>query len=210
MTLESRKTLGGVGALLMVIACIPFVGAYTGVLGLIGLILVMIALKGLSDHYNDAGIFNNALYGFIMAIIGGVVFVTVVVVAAVGLLTDLGIEVANWGDPAAFQSIDWENLVTLDILLPYIAAIIGSLVLLFVFVVVAAIFLRRSLTTLSEKTGVGLFGTTGLLTLIGAILTIIGVGFILLWVALILLIVAFFSIKPTTTQPPVAPPQPPP
>jgi len=209
MTLESSKTLGGVGALLMVIG--PFLGAYTGVLGLIGLILVMIALKGLSDHYNDAGIFNNALYGFIMAIIGGVISVAVIVVAAVDFLSAVGIDISTaWSDPTAFSSINWEELVTWDILWPHIAAIIGSLVLLFVFVVVAAIFLRRSLTTLSEKTGVGLFGTTGLLTLIGAILTIIGVGFILLWVALILLIVAFFSIKPTTTQPPVAPPQPPP
>jgi len=196
MTLESSKTLGGVGALLMVIG--PFLGAYSGVLGLVGLILVLIALKGLSDHYNEAGIFNNALYGFIMAIIGGVVFVAVIVVAAVGLLTDLGIEVANWGDPTAFQSIDWQNLVTLDILWPYIAAIVGSLVVLFVFVVVGSVFLRRSFTSLSAKTGVNMFSTVGLVTLIGAVLTIIVVGFIILWVALILLIVAFFSIK---TQP---------
>jgi uncharacterized membrane protein len=193
MTLESSKTLGGVGALLMVIG--PFIGVYTSVIGLIGLILVLIALKGLSDHYNETGIFNNALYGFIMAIIGGVVFVAAIVVAAVGLLTDLGIEVANWGDATAFQSIDWQNLVTLDILWPYIAAIVGSLIVLFVFVVVAAVFLRRSFTMLSAKTGVNMFSTAGLLTLIGAVLTIIGVGFILLWVALILLAVAFFSIK---------------
>ena len=200
MTLDSNKTLGGVGALLMVIG--PFLGVYTGVLGLIGLILVLIALKGLSDHYTEGGIFNNALYGIIMAIIGGVVFVAVIVVAAVGLLIDLGIEVANWGDPAAFQRIDWQNLVTLDILWPYIGAIVGSLVVLFVFVVVAALFLRRSLTILSPKTGVNMFNTVGLLTLIGAVLTIIVVGFILLWVALILLAVAFFSIKTQPTQPP--------
>lgn len=208
MTLELSKTLGGVGALLMVIG--PFIGAYSGVLGLIGLILVMIALKGLSGHYNDAGIFNNALYGFILAIIGGVVFVAVIVVAAVGLLTDLGIEVATWGDPAAFQSIDWQNLVTWDILWPYIAAIVGSLVVLFVFVVVAGVFLRRSWTILSEKTGVGLFGTAGLLTLIGAILTIVAIGFLLLWVALILLTVAFFRIKTQSTPPPATVPPPPP
>ena len=199
MTLESSKTLGGVGALLMVIG--PFIGVYSGVLGLIGLILVLIALKGLSDHYNEAGIFNNALYGFIMAIIGGVVFVAVIVVAAVGLLSKLGIEIANWGDPAAFQSINWQSLATLDIV-PYIAAIIGSLVVLFVFVVVASIFLRRSFTTLSAKTGVNRFSTVGLLTLIGAVLTIIVVGFIILWVALILLTVAFFSIKTQSAQPP--------
>ncbi|MEE9601039.1 MAG: DUF996 domain-containing protein [Thermoplasmata archaeon] len=83
----------------------------------------------------------------------------------------------------------------MDILWPYIAAIVGSLVVLFVFIVVAAVFLRRSFTILSAKTGVNMFSTAGLLTLIGAVLTIIGVGFILLWFAQILLAVAFFSIK---------------
>ncbi len=201
MTLDSNKTLGGVGALLMVIG--PFLGSYTGVLGLIGLILVMIALKGLSDHYTEGGIFNNALYGVVIAIIGGVISVAVIVMTAVDFLSAVGIDISTaWSDPTVFSSINWEELVTWDILWPHIAAIIGTLVALFVFVVVAAIFLRRSLTTLSEKTGVGLFGTTGLLMLIGAILTIIGVGFILLWVALIPLTVAFFSIKTQPTQPP--------
>ena len=204
MTLESNKTLGGVGALLMVIG--PFLGAYTGVLGLIGLILVLIALKGLSDHYNEGGIFNNALYGAIIAIIGGVVTVAVIVVTALDLLSDLGIEISAWSDWAALQHIDWEALVTWDILRPHIAVVIGSLVVLFVFVVVAAIFSRRSLTILSAKTGVNMFSTTGLLMLIGAVLTIIAVGFILLWVALILLTVAFFSIKTQSAQPPASTP----
>jgi len=204
MTLESSKTLGGVGALLMVIG--PFLGVYTGVLGLIGLILVMIALKGLSDHYNEGSILNNALYGVILAIIGGVVFVAVIVVAAVGLLSALGIDMATLSDPTALSRINWQEIVTFDILLPHIAAILGSFVVLFIFVVVAAIFLRRSLTLLSAKTGVGLFGTTGLIILIGAVLTIIGVGLILLWIALILLTVAFFSIKTQPAQPPESTP----
>jgi len=194
MTLESSKALGGVGALLMVIG--TSMSGTTGVLGIIGLILVLIALKGLSNHYNEAGIFNNALYGFLMAIIGGVISVVVIVVAAVDFLSAVGIDISTaWSDPTVFSSINWEELVTWDILWPHIAAILGSLVVLFAFVVVASIFLRRSLTTLSAKTGVNMFGTAGLLTLIGAILTIIVVGLILLWVALILLAVAFFSIK---------------
>jgi uncharacterized membrane protein len=61
------------------------------------------------------------------------------------------------------------------------------------------------LTTLSEKTGVGLFGTIGLILLIGVVLTIIGIGFLLLWVVLILLTVAFFSIRTEHTQPPPTP-----
>jgi uncharacterized membrane protein len=163
-----------------------------GVLGLVGLILVLIALKGLSDNYNEKGIFDNALYGIIAAIIGVVVFVAGIVVAAVGLLSDLGIAWSDWG---AIQEMDWRAVVTWDIIEPHIAVIIGSLVALFVFVVVSAIFLRRSLTILSAKTKVNLFGTAGLLILIGAILSIIVVGFILIWVALVMLTVAFFSIK---------------
>jgi uncharacterized membrane protein len=205
MTLESSKTLGGIGALLMVIG--PFIGAYSGVLGLIGLILVLIALKGLSDHYNEAGIFNNALYGFIIGIIGVAVAVAVIVVAAVDFLTAVGLDIsAAWSDPAVWSSINWEQVVTWDILWPHVAAILGGLVVLFAFVVVAAVFLRRSFTSLSAKTGVNRFSTVGLLTLIGAVLTIIVVGFIILWVALILLTVAFFSIKTQSAQPPATTP----
>jgi uncharacterized membrane protein len=74
------------------------------------------------------------------------------------------------------------------------------LVILFIFVVVAALFYRKSLNSLAQKTGVGLFGTTRLILLIGAVLTIIVIGFLLLWVAMILLTVAFFSIKTESAQ----------
>ncbi len=170
----------------------PLLGGFSGVLGLVGLILVLIALKSLSDYYKAEGIFNNALYGVIIGIIGFVVFVAGIAVAAVGLLSDLGIA---WGDWAVLQEIDWEAVVTWEIIEPHIAVIIGSLVALFAFAVVSAIFLRKSLRVLATKTGVNLFGTAALLMLIGAILTIILIGFILIWVAEVLLTVAFFSIK---------------
>ena len=205
MTLESNKTLGGVGALLMVIS--PFsgfvAGVFSSVLGLVGLILVLIAMKGLANHYNEGGIFNNALYGVILTIVGGIVFGATIVVGAVGLLADLNLD---WNtlstDPAAISNMNWEELINFETLWSHIAIILGGLVILFIFVVIAAIFYRKSLTTLSEKTGVGLFGTTGLLLLIGAVLTIIGIGFLLIWVALILLTVAFFSIRVEPTRPP--------
>ncbi len=78
-----------------------------------------------------------------IAIIGGVIFVGAIVVAVVGFLSALVIEVANWSDWAAFQNINRQELVTLDIIMPYIAVILESLVVLFVFVVVAVIFLRK-------------------------------------------------------------------
>ena len=211
MTLESSKTLGGVGSLLMVISPLTgYVGgSFGGILGLVGLILVLISVKGLADHYNDSSIFNNTLYGVIFTIIGGVASVAAVVVGGVGLLSALDLDISTIGtDPSAISAIDWEGALNLDILMDFVVIIIVALVILFALLVVSAIFYRKSLNTLSEKTGVGLFGTTGMLILIGAVLTIIAVGALILWVALILLTVAFFSIKPepTTVAPPPAPP----
>lgn len=203
MTLQSNKTLGGVGALLMVIS--PFlVSGFTLLVGLVGLILVLIAVKRLSDHYKEASIFNNSLYGVILSIVGGVVFVAALFVTALSFFRNvLGIELSTaWSDPTAFSNIDWTEAIVFDNLMAHVGALVGSLVILFIFVVVAAIFYRKSLTTLAEKTGVGLFGTTAMLLLIGAVLTIIAIGFLLIWIALILLTVAFFQIRAEPTQPP--------
>ena len=80
MTIESSKTLGGVGAILMFIGVFPFISTY-GIVELIGVILVLIALHGFANYYKERGIFNNAIYGLIAGIVG------VVVAAAVGLST---------------------------------------------------------------------------------------------------------------------------
>jgi uncharacterized membrane protein len=211
MTLESSKTLGGVGSLLMVIS--PFTGyvggGIGGLLGLVGLILVLISVKGLADHYSDGSIFNNTLYGVIFTIIGGVAFAGAMIVGAAGFLSQLNIDVANMPtDPSVFSEVDWEGALNFDIIMDFVAIIVVAVIILFALLVLSAIFYRKSLNTLSEKTGVGLFGTTGMLILIGAVLTIIAIGAVILWVALILLTVAFFSIKtePTTVAPPPAPP----
>jgi len=52
-----------------------------GVLNLIGIILVLIGMKGLADFYGEREIFNNALYGFIFGIIGVVVAIALFVMA---------------------------------------------------------------------------------------------------------------------------------
>ena len=195
MNVETSKYLGGVGAILMFIGVLPFV-AYSGVISLIGLILTLIAVKGLADYYSEAGIFNNALYAVITAIVGGIVTVAVVFIAAVGLVTELGLSFANIADWAtALAGIDWTT-VGFNIIMDFVVYVLLALVVLFVFVIITAILLRKSLGLLSTKTGVGLFGTTGLLILIGAVLTIIAVGLILIWIAMLILAIAFFSIKP--------------
>jgi uncharacterized membrane protein len=145
MTLESDKTLGGVGALLVVIGFLGFfVSGYVAILALIGMIITLIALKGFSDHYNEAGIFNNALYGVITLIIGVVAFIATLVVVILMALSSIDID---WTNPAAIQAYftDFTNIWNI------IGAAIGALVVLFVFTIVSAIFFRKSLTAFLQS-----------------------------------------------------------
>jgi uncharacterized membrane protein len=204
MTLESSKTLGGIGALLVVIGFLGLFGTgYVGVLILIGVIITLIALKGMADNYNERGIFDNALYGTILFIIGVVVTIAILAVTIISTLIDSGVDLSS---SVALQ----QYFMNVNNIMALLAPIAGALVALFIFMILTGLFFRKSLTTLAMKTGEKMFDTAGLLWLIGAVLTIVfGVGLIIIWIAWILIAVGFFSMKTTAAQPPPAQPQPP-
>lgn len=206
MDLDVSKNLGGIGAILLVIGVLGVLGTvYAGVLSLVGIILVLIAMKGLADYYNEGGIFNNALYGFLTTIVGGVASVAVIVISVILALTTL---ITDWTNPTEWETL-FQDFTNLSALWTLLGSIIAALIIVFIFAIITALFYRKSFNLLAAKSGVNMFSTAGLLLLIGAVLTIILVGFIIIWIAFILLAVGFFSIKTTTTQPPpVASPTP--
>ncbi|MBX5321040.1 DUF996 domain-containing protein [Candidatus Bathyarchaeota archaeon A05DMB-3] len=206
MGLESNKTLGGIGAILMAIGFLGFFGsAYVGFLVLVGAILVLIALKGFADQYQEGGIFNNALYGFITVIIGAVATAAIFIVLVLQMLATIEI---YWTNPIAVQQYFMDNL---NAIWSLAAGAIAAWVVFFIFMVASAVLVRKSLNSLSEKSGEKIFGTAGLLWLIGAVLSIILIGFIVVWISWILIAVGFFSIKAASVQPmPVQPAPPPP
>jgi uncharacterized membrane protein len=204
MSIETSKILGGVGAILMFIGIIPVISSYA-ILELIGLILVMVALYNLAGYYTERGIFNNALYGLIAAIVGGVVAVGTIFVSVLTSLTDfLYAMFPDWnGDWASISGLtpDPANL-SLEAIVPFITGLFAALLILWVFAIIATFFIRRSMISLSAKSGVGLFSTAGLLLLIGAALIIaLGVGLLLIWISTLILAIAFFTMKPQETQP---------
>jgi uncharacterized membrane protein len=204
MTIETSKILGGVGALLMFVGIIPVISSY-GVIELIGLILVMVALYNLASYYTERGIFNNALYGLIAGIVGGVIAVGVVILSVLTSLSDFLYTVyPNWnGDWSALSGLtpDTSNL-SLDAIVPFLTGLFAALLILWIFAIIGFYFVRRSLTSLSAKSSVGLFSTAGLLMLIGAVLIIaVGIGLLLIWIAMLILAIAFFQLKPQQTQP---------
>jgi uncharacterized membrane protein/ribosomal protein L40E len=138
-------------------------------INIIGYILILIAAKYVSDELGDKSIFDNMLYAVIAGIVGVAAAAFIVFTGAVfGVFT------------FAFSAI---------------AGILVGLVVAWIGLIVSSIFIRRAYDTMAVKLNVGTFRTAGTLYFVGAILTIVLVGFLLLFVAAILQIVAFFAIQ---------------
>lgn len=170
------------------------------------------ALYGFSKHYGDGKIFSNFLYGILVFIVGGAVAVAVAFVTFLTTLTTLLYKLyPTWdGDWLSLSQLtpDISGISPADVM-PLVGGVLAILVVAWVAMIIAAFFTRRSLNALSAKANVGLFSTTGLLLLIGAIIPI--VGLLLVWISMLLAAIAFYQMK---TQPvqyaPTAAPAPPP
>lgn len=192
-TLGQAKTYGGVGSILLILSAVPFVGF---VLGIVGFVLVLVAIKYIADNLGDRSIFDNALYFVILGLIG---FLIAFFLAFAALFPFLG---PGLTPPTA--PIDITDPATI---LAATTVLIG-LAIGWVMIIVASIFLRRSFSSISARLGVGMFGTAALLYFIGAILLIVVVGVVLIFIAEILMIVAFFSIPDQQPAPAMAQPPP--
>jgi uncharacterized membrane protein len=182
--LNNAKTMGGIGAILTLLGIIPSVGFF---LGIIGFILILVAVKYISDETKDKSIFNNFLYFFIFCIIGVIVTVIVLVITVINAG---GITYINELQTLAYSKpMDVWNAIQ-----PLLTGFLVALLILCVFIIISAIYLRKSYDKIGELTNVKWFGTAGLLFLIGAATLIIGVGFIIILIAMILEIIAFFSL----------------
>ncbi len=95
---------------------------------------------------------------------------------------------------------DTTNLAFSDII-PFLTAALAVFIILFVTTIVVAWFYRRSLSSLRDKSGMGLFGTAGTVLLLGAVLTIIIIGYFIIWIDLLLLAIAFFQLRPPIVEP---------
>lgn len=169
-TVESSKTLTGIGAILTFLGFIPTAGP---IIAIIGLILVLIGLKGLSEYYQDNSIYQNALWGVIYGI------VAMIALAVIGALA------------GGFAILSF-SMVGLGIGL---VGIIAALIVAFIFFILMAKHFREAFYTLAHRSGENLFRTAGTLIFIGAILVIIVIGIFLIFIAWIIATIGFFTLK---------------
>lgn len=182
--LGDAKIFGGIGAILMILIAIPSFG---GILALIGLILLFIAVKYISDETKEKSIFNNFLYFFIVTIIG--------VVVAGATLVYTFFEAGGMSYINELQNLAYSDpMAVWDTIQPLLMGALLAIVILWIALIVSAIFLRKSYDKIGELTNVKWFKTTGLIFLIGALTLIILIGFVIILIGMILEIIAFFSL----------------
>ena len=183
-SLESNKNMAGIGSILLMFP----------VVSIVGIILLLIGLKGLSENYKDESIYRNAISGvafLIIALIAIAVAIPLFVLGGMFSIFTLGPFGVGFG------------LLSLLLLA----------VVVFVFYLLAAIKLRKSFDSLAQKSGEHMFETAGTLLFVGAILTVVFfIGLLLIFVAWIVATIAFFSIKGPQQQygytPPLSPASP--
>ncbi len=176
---ENSKTMAGVGSILLLLSIIPYAG---WVLGLVGIVLLVKSMKEFSSYYGDESIYQNTWKGIKYYI------VAIIAVAVSGAAVLIGV--------ASATAFTFEGFLAMTAGLGAgVIAGIASLIVAFVFYVLAATHLKTALSILAEKTGDQTLATAGTLLWIGSILTIIGVGLLVIFVSWIFATIGFFSMK---------------
>ncbi|MFQ6012897.1 MAG: DUF996 domain-containing protein [Thermoplasmata archaeon] len=175
--------MGGVGSVLILLIVLPGIGFLFGV---VGFLLVLLAVRKIADRVGDEAIFGNMRYA--------VVVVVVAIVATVALIIFLL--------PQLFTLDPTRPPNAADVFAPEaIASLFSILVVAWVLLLLSAFFLRRSFEAIADGLDLPMFATVGLLYLIGAATFVIFVGFVVLFVAGILQVVAFLSLREGSENP---------
>ncbi|MGA2664508.1 MAG: DUF996 domain-containing protein [Nitrososphaerales archaeon] len=210
-SLSTARTFGGIGSIMVLLFIIPGFGS---ILSIIGWILVLIAVYNIAGFVGDRSIFKDALVSGVVAIVGIAAGVLVILASVLRFVHANGLTLVS--GPHSLRTLNATSFSSGQVT-GVGGLVVGSvlgLVILWIFFLVSAIFLRRSFTKIATRLNVKRFATAALLYLIGAALTIVLVGFVVTFVADILMVIAFFSMPDYTMveprpRPMTIPPPPP-
>lgn len=168
---------------MVLLTAVPTVGSLVGI---VGFVLMLLAIRDISEIVGERSIFSNMLIAVGLAIVAIVVGALVVVGS---VLRFVGLNALSLGpdfNPSTVPAGDWVG---------FVGSILIGLAIVWVIMLVSAVYVRRTYRSMALKLGDRSFETAGMLYLIGAATTIVLVGFVLLFVAQVMVVVAFFSIE---------------
>jgi len=187
-TLTQAKTMGGVGSILVLLSFVPYIGF---ILGLAGLVMVLLAVKQISEVVKDREIFNNVLMTVILQIVGSAISVFVVIGS---FFAFVGSQVMMAPFGSSFDGFGGPGILGAGAVMAVLGTLIVGLVVMWVILIIAARFLRKGYEGIATKTGTETLRSVGRWYYYGAWLAIVLVGFVLILIAAILQIAAFFSL----------------
>lgn len=171
--LSQAKILGGIGSIFLFISVfMPIIGA---IIWLIGVILWLIAIKYIADCVNEPMIFRNAVYTLLSILASFSAFLIILMLSGAFFMH-------FFYQPELFGL--WSVFC---IALP-------SVIAAWLFLILSAVFLKRSFDKISERLKTKNFSVAALLYLVGVVLLIVIIGFLLLLIAMIWMIIAFLSL----------------
>jgi len=180
---SSSKILAGVGSII-----------YGSI---IGIILVLVGMKGLSEYYKDSRIYNGLVIGIILLIIGTVLPIAGGVILLFGIVGGIGFIGSSYnGYYSGYGGFDGDlgiGAVGASLILLVVGVVI-CFIIAFILDLLAVRYIKNCFHVLAERSGKNLFHTAGTLMWVGAILTIVGVGFFLIWIGFIIAAVGFFTL----------------
>jgi len=166
INLKQIKLLGGIGSILSFLVFIPHLGLW---IRLAGFILISIAIFNLEKETKSRGIFAKFIFGSLIS-------VAIVLLVFVFLLLGIGI--------LAFMRAKGTALII----------VVGGLLLVWLLFILGNYLIKKSYDGIAQITKEKNFARAGSFYFLGAITSIILVGFVLNFVARILEILAFFSL----------------
>jgi len=192
INISEAKNMGLIGAILGLIGMILLIGLIGLIILIIGVILIYVGVAHLSDKINNPTPKSCYLNYLIFNILAGIIGIIAWIAAAFGGLIGLvGL--------AGLSSLNIAGLIST--LLAAIGMFIIPFIIVYVLIIMAAIYLRRSYDIIKTTTKVYMFGTVGYLYYLGAILLIILVGGIIIFIAKILEIAAWGSLPESIELP---------
>jgi uncharacterized membrane protein len=195
-TLKQARTMGGVGSIQVLLSFVPYVGF---ILGLAGFVMVLLAVKQISEVVKDREIFHNVLMAVILQIVGSAISVFVVIGS---FFAFVGSQVMMAPFGPSFDGFGGPGILGAGAVMAVLGSLLAGLIAMWVILIIAARFLRKGYERIADKTGTRTFRTVARWYYYGAWLMIILVGFVLILIAWILQIKAFFSLpKSPLSQP---------
>ena len=207
MSFDSCRSMGRISTLLVILGFVlspvaVFVGIFfrvypsviflslvLSVLSFAGYIMFLMAMHRFAAYYKEPAIFRNVLYSFLTSVVGGIVFVLVLLLSVFSWFSS-ATTIATAANGASVSSFVYSFLLLFAVIL------LGA----FVLALIQGVFYRRAFNALAEKSGQSHFQTAGLLMLIGGALTIVLVGGFIFFIGWIFAALGFFSMRAPEPQ----------